>query len=133
MAKCKKLRRIKTEVCIGNMTKRIVIYQRVLTPPSNAFTSSSPDYTEEEVVLATVWAMVATPKPKIFFDGVSTDDKITDIFYIRYIVGITAQNWIIYNGYRYDIDSVENMDENSLFIKINAIIRGEVDKEASEA
>jgi hypothetical protein len=74
-----------------------------------------------------------TPKGKVIFDEVSTSSNITDIFYIRYIAGLTSENWIIYNNNRYDVDSIVNLDENSLYMKLNCILRGSEDKEASQA
>ena len=52
---------------------------------------------------------------------------------VRYIDGITAKNWITYNGNRFDIQTVENVDGNNLFLQLNCIIRGDELLAASRA
>ena len=132
MAKCVKLRRTKTQVCTGSLDKLIEIYQRDLTPPTNSLTVD-PDYTETFTLLYTIWSMIETPKGKVIFDDVGEDIIITHYFYIRHVDNITAQNWIVYNGNRYDIKNVTDLEENRLYLRLECAIRGSVDKDASEA
>ena len=132
MAICKKLQRTKTQVCTGNLNKLIEIFQRDIIAPINSF-SSDPDYTESFTLLWTVWAMLQTPKGKVIFDEVGTEQRITDVFYTRFLPNITAQNWIEFEGQRYDIERVTNLEENALYLKIETIIRGDTTKAASEA
>ena len=132
MAKCVKLKRTKTEVCIGNMRYRIDIFIRTLTSPLNP-TGPIVDYTETFTLVDNVWAMIETPKGKVIFDSVGVEKRITDVFYIRFLPSITSQNWVEFNGNRYDIERVRNLEENSLFLQLDCIIRGAIDKEASEA
>ena len=132
MAKCVKLQRTKTQVCTGNLDKLIEIYQRDIEPPLNSFIAD-PDYTETFTLLYTVWSMIQTPKGKVIFDDVGTEKRITNVFYTRYLPDITSQNWIVYNGRRYDIERVKNLEENNLYLEIATIIRGDDTKAASEA
>jgi len=132
MAKCVKLQRTKTQVCTGNLDKLIEIYQRDIEPPLNSFIAD-PDYTETFTLLYTVWSMIQTPKGKVIFDDVGTEKRITNVFYTRYLPDITSQNWIVYNGQRYDIERVKNLEENNLYLEIATIIRGDDTKAASEA
>ena len=132
MAKCIKLTRTKTEVCIGNMNKRISIFTRAITTPIDP-TGFDVDYTENFTLLDQVWAMIQTPDGQTIFDGIGTEKIVSDIFYIRYIDGLTAENWITYNDNRYDIQMVENIEQNNLFQKLSCIVRGADDLAASEA
>lgn len=132
MAKCVKLQRTKTQVCTGNLDKLIEIYQRDIEPPLNSFIAD-PDYTETFTLLYTVWSMIQTPKGKVIFDDIGTEKRITNVFYTRYLPDITSQNWIVYNGKRYDIERVKNLEENNLYLEIATIIRGDDTKAASEA
>lgn len=132
MAKCVKLQRTKTQVCTGNLDKLIEIYQRDIEPPLNSFIAD-PDYTETFTLLYTVWSMIQTPKGKVIFDDIGTEKRITNVFYTRYLPDITSQNWIVYNGQRYDIERVKNLEENNLYLEIATIIRGDDTKAASEA
>ena len=132
MAKCIKLRRTKTEVCIGNMNKKIDIYARSLTTPLDPL-ASDVDYDETFTLVGNVWSMVQTPTGKIIFDSLGVEKIVTDIFYIRYIADLTSENWVIFKGNRYDIQSLQNIEENSLFQKLNCIIRGDETLAASKA
>ena len=132
MAQCIKLQRKKTQLCIGSMDRKIDIYTRSLTAPSNP-TGSLVDYGETFTLVARVWAMIDTPKGQTIFDEIGTEKIISDIFSIRYRDGITSENWIVYNNNRYDIVTVENYEQNKLALRLSCIIRGSADKEASKA
>ena len=132
MATCKKLTRVKTQVCIGSLNRKIDIFQRTLTAPLDP-ANDLVDYTESFTLLANVWAMIKTPKGQTIFDDIGTEKVVSDIFYIRFISGLTSENWIIYNSIRYDIQTIENVEQNSLFQKINCMVRGLESKDASEA
>ncbi len=132
MAKCVKLQRTKTQVCTGSLNKVIQIYERLLEAPINSL-SINPDYTETFVLLHEVWAMIKTPKGKVIFDDIGTEKRITNVFYTRHLPDITAQNWIIFDGQRYDIERVTDFEENKLYLQIDTIVRGEAAKAASEA
>lgn len=131
MAKCVKLKRTKTQVCVGNLSKYIEIYERRLKSPLDSL-SDSPDYRDEFFLLYNVWAMLETPKGKNIFDKLGIDKAISTIFYIRYLPNITSQNWVAYNGNRYDIVRVADLEENNLFLKLECIITGSVNKEGSK-
>ena len=131
MATCKKIKRLSERVCIGSLNKKINIHTRELKPP----TGTGVDYDEEFVVIENVWSMIETVAGKVFFDGTNTDQSITHNFYIRYIVGvtITAENWIEYNGNRFDIINVENLDEGNRFILMRTNQRGSDTLEVNKA
>lgn len=132
MAKCVRLQRKKTYVCTGSLRYTIQVYERDLEPPVNSL-SMTPDYTETFTLLWTLKAMIETPKGKVIFDEVGTEKRVTHVFYTRYVPNITAQNWIEYDSVRYDIERVTNLEGNKLYLKIETIIRGAIDKEATEA
>lgn len=132
MATCKKLTRTKTQVCIGSLNRQIDIFVRAITPPLNSI-GTLVDYGEDFTLLATVWSMIETPKGKTIFDEVGTEKVVTNIFYVRRLSSLTSQNWIVYKNNRYDIQMVTDLEENNLFQKIFAIIRGADTKEATKA
>ena len=95
MARCVKLKRTKTQVCVGNLSKYIQIYERKLESPLDSL-SDNPDYRDEFILLYNVWAMLETPKGKNIFDQLGNNEDITVNFYIHYLPDITSQNWIVY-------------------------------------
>lgn len=122
MARCKKIRGSSDKVCIGDMDKQINILTQALTPSS----TSSVDFTEGYVTLATVWALVKTTGSRNQFDSTQLlDERATHDFYIRYRTGITQENVIELNDEYYDILGVWNLQEDSKFIQIRARVRGD--------
>lgn len=132
MAKCVKLQRTKTKVCVGNLDKYVSIYARNIATPLNPL-DDEPDYREVFTLIYQGWAMVQTPRGPNVFDDINIDNSLTVNFYIRYIDGITSQNWVIYDDNRYDILRVTDFEKNKLFLKLACVLKGSVDKEASKA
>ena len=87
MAKCTKIYRKSSRVCIGSLNRRIIIYTRRIISP----TDNNVDFAEEFLEPKTVWAMIDTVGETIFFDDTNTDRAITHNIYIRYYKGITPE------------------------------------------
>jgi len=132
MATCKKLTRTKTQVCIGSLNRKIDIFTRNITAPLNSI-NTLVDYGEDFTLLASVFAMIETPKGKTIFDEVGTEKIVTHVFSIRAIANLTSENWIVYQSNRYDIQMITDLQENVLFQQLFAIIRGADAREATKA
>jgi head-tail adaptor len=118
--KCVKLQGTKTQSCSGDLFERITIYTRAITPPP----LDGVDFTETFVQQYIVWATISTKNGEAVFDGTNTNASITN-FIIRYIPGITFENWIDFRGDRYDILAVNNFEEKGLFYSIDTNKRGD--------
>lgn len=132
MGKCVTLQRQITKICAGSLNKLIDIYERNIQSPLNPL-FNQPDYDEQFTLLQQAWSMVVPKNGKIIFNQVSIDDTATHNFYIRFIAGITQENWIFYEGNRYDILNVTNVDENNRYLNLEAVIRGSENLNASKA
>lgn len=129
MPKCKKLRRLKRQVCIGDLDNQIVLQDRSITPPV-----SGVDATEDFTTNDTVDAKVDTSRGETIFDGVSPDGvDVTHIFTIRFITGITAETWVGFKSQRFDILDVENLEERDEWLKLRCTNRGTATNAATEA
>lgn len=125
--------RINSKVkCIGSFNRKITIFDRNISSP--AF-SVSTDVDADELFTNGIvrYASVKTLSGKTIFDSVGTERIVTTQFFIRYDKNITSENWIEYNLNRYDIVSVDNIDEGFTFLSLKCIIRGLATKEASKA
>jgi len=128
MAKCVKIVRNKSRVCIGSMRRRVKIYDRVLTGDENNI-----DFNMDFSLLWIVWGNVqASTAGSIFFDATNIANTRTHIIDIRYKKGITAENWI--SIMRVDDSEVEdyfkilsviNLDDNYQFLRLNCLLRGD--------
>jgi len=72
----------------------------------------------------TVQAIVKTERGKTLFDGVSIDQVITHRITLEFIVGVTAETWILFNGRRFDILDVENCGEKDEVLILRCNDRG---------
>ncbi len=140
MADCKKIVRPSKRVCAGALNKRIVLYNRNITPPEGL----SVDFGEDFAVKKTVWALVETVKGLILFDQVNTARDISHRIFIRFMHGfpdfpVTAETWIgllpvLQTKQRLlDVIRVENMEEENRFYMLSCSLRGVDDVPANFA
>ncbi len=127
MAVCQKIRSKRRRVCVADLDRLITIENRSITPPS----AGSVDYTETfttkdepESPSGEVWAKLETRNGESVFDATNVERTVTHKFTIRFIEGITAETWILYNGKRFDILDTENLDERNEFIVLPCNVRG---------
>lgn len=120
MAISVKVQSEKIQVCTGDLNRKITINVRNITSPSGV----GVDFNENFTVLKTVWAMVKTLSGQAVFDGTNTTKAVTHNFYIRYIPGVTFENWVLYNNQYYDILDVQNLNEQNQYILLQANLRG---------
>jgi head-tail adaptor len=132
MAVCVRVKRKKTKVCAGSLNRTIEIHSRAIATPTNIL-GAGVDYGESFTFLYKRRSMVAPIKGQVIFDGVVTEKIPTHNFFIRYTPGITAENWIVFDGGRYDIINVLNIDQNSNFLQLEARLRGDSSKQATYA
>jgi len=129
MPRCVRIKGKSRKVCLGDLDTLITLENRAIQAPvfdavdfDEEFTAPNPP----------VFAMLQTVSGKTFFDGVSTEQDITDWIYIRFDVTVTAETWVkLGDGSRLDILRVENLDRRSEFMLLHCTDRG--DKEASKA
>lgn len=105
----------------------ISIQTRSLVPPAFGSVDAGLDFVEKH----NVKALVRTTRGKTLFDGVSTDQVVTHKLGIEYLAGITAEDWVLFNGSRLDILDVENCGEANKALILTCNDRGT--KEASKA
>jgi len=120
MAECKRLRRKKRQVCIGDLDAQITLQNRAITVPSFGV----PDFDEIFSDIDTHWAKMDTVRGKTFFDGVNTETNITHEFTIRYIDGITTETWVLFESRRFDVLDFEDLEERHEWIILSCVERG---------
>ena len=61
---------------------------------------------------------------RFFNAGVS--ESITHVFTTRYtsVVTVTDQEWLLYDGVRYKVDRIENINEEKKFLRLYLIKQG---------
>lgn len=84
----------------------------------------------------TAWADIKTKSTPTFVNGVNAGISTTHIFTIRYtqsyytqLQELTQKYWVSYNGKRYNVNVLENVNEENALIRFIASVRGKDDKE----
>lgn len=93
-------------VNIGRMNRRITIqYQAGLDEDEEA--NTEPRWEE----FATVWAAISPLRGREYFAAAAVNAETTVRFRIRYRSGVSPAMRVLYNGKKYDIKSVIDVDE----------------------
>lgn len=128
MPKCSTIQRKKRKICIGDMDEQIVLQSRNITPPA----TDGVDFSETFTGKATVWAMVNTVSGQTLFDGTGTERDITHEIGIRFLSGVTAEDWVLFNDERIDIVDVQDLEERHEFMLLKCSNRGTTANAANE-
>lgn len=126
MACITKTRRIR-RICAGSLDKLIEIKARKIKAPN----ADTVDYGLEFSDLQKVWAMLETVPNVAIFDGTNTERTVSHLWYIRYIPGITFENWLKFKEQYFDIVTVENFEERDEFYLLRCNVRGDATKPAN--
>lgn len=109
------------KVCVGDLNQRITLQDRDIVPPIFGDADFTEDFTEDN----DCWAAIQTVHGKTFFDGVNQRDvNLTHEIFIRYDATVTAETWILYDSRRFDIVSVEDLDEQHTFMRLMCVDKG---------
>ncbi len=128
MAICQKIQSKRRRVCIADLDRQISIQNRAIQSPTN-----EPDYTElfsagsstsSGLVAGDVWAMIESTAGKTVFDTTGVERVVSHKITTRFFDGVTAESWILFNGNRYDVVSVENIDERGEYMVMRCVFRG---------
>lgn len=129
MSKCIRLKRKHRKICVGDLNKNCILQDRSITAPASGvdatetFTENTPD----------VWAKIETSKGETVFDGTDTEIDVTHKFTIRFLTGITAETWILFNSVRFDILDVQNFEERDEWLLLLCTNKGTTANAANEA
>lgn len=129
MPRCQFIQKKRRNVCIGDMEDQVTLENRAIQAPDFDTVDFDEEFTAPN---PPVWALIETVSGETFFDGVSTEQDITDWIYINFDATVTAETWVkLDDGSRLDILRVEDLDRRSEFMLLHCTDRG--DKEASKA
>jgi len=128
VATCDKIKGKRRKVCIGDLDRLVKLENRSITAPSDGV-----DYTEtftnkqisgSPIPSGEVWAMIESVSGETVFDATNIERDVTHRIYIRFISGITASTWILFEGIRFNILDVEDLDFRHEFQLLRCTIRG---------
>lgn len=128
MAVCVNIRGKRRAICIGDLDRLITLENRAIQSPRDGV-----DYTElftdkpivdSPLSPGDVWSMIETVSGKTVFDSTNIERVYSHKFYIRWIPDVTSETWILFDGERYNILSVEDLDARKEFLLLKATARG---------
>lgn len=131
MPRCIPLRRKKRQPCIGDMDNEITLQARAIKPPLSGVDASEQftDAASGDVI----YALIETRSGETVFDDTNTERDVTHRFIIPFVDGITAETWISFNGDRFDILGVEDLEERHEYLLLRASNRGLDSNRANDA
>ncbi len=126
---CTKIRGKNRQLCAGDLDRKITLTDREIQTTE----IGAPDFGEDFPNPITRWAMVVTESGDEFFAFNNLNKAVTHSFYCRYDSAVTAQNYIEFEGDRYDILSVEDLDERHEWLRLKCTILGDETKPSNFA
>lgn len=124
--KCQSIKKNNKKICIADFDKKIKIQAYSLKLSNVADTEIN------FIDIAEVWAFIKTRNNANFIANVNIDETITIEFYTRYInVDFDKQIFIEYEGKRFKINSIEDIDKDDKIIIFRATERGNKDLNAN--
>ncbi len=130
MSECKNIRKKHRKICAGDLVDFGTISSRDIKAP----TSGDVDFSEEFIVKEQdAFMLIETKRGESLFDEVGVEQDVTHHVYVRYMVGLTFQDWIDVEDQRYDIIDVEDLDNRHEFQLCRCTNRGLNTKEATHA
>ena len=122
---CKKTKNEKKRYCLGDFRHSI----RILNGKTFATTG---DYDVENNTILSTRAIVKTTSGSVFHNGVVIQTDTTHKFTIRFTQTQISKNYmILFKEEYYNIESIENENEDSLYLIIRASKRGDSKKESA--
>lgn len=128
MPQCIPVKKKFRKVCLGDLRDRIVIQDRNIKAPQNGV-----DYSEQFDRGRKRRAMINTVRGSVFFDDLGQQTVITHDIYFRYDKSLTTQNWILFDGKRFKILELTNLDERRRWLLAECTDKGDKNKLASGA
>lgn len=123
---CGSIKRKADKICIGDLKRLINIIDRKIEPAEVSHTMNFDDF-------VSVKARIDTRRGGAFFNGVNMEDAPTHFFYVRFGVAIERNYTIEFNDSYYLVSNVENLNEESRFLKVSATKNGPKSNEANWA
>lgn len=127
---CKTIKKQANKICISKLNAKIEIQ-------TSSFQNADAPGEESSLVfntISTTWSMVKTANNLNYNNGVNADSSITHLFYIRFnpSMDFFQELFILYKNRRFNVNSIENIDEENKYFVLYAVERGKDDKLASQ-
>jgi len=129
MPRCVRLKRKHRKVCVGDLNNTITLQNRDITAPQSGFDATE-SFTTNTL---DAWAKIETSRGETVFDGVDTEVDVTHVFTIRWLSGITAETWILFDGERFDILDTQDLEERNEWLIMKCTNKGTTANAANEA
>lgn len=125
MTICVKINGKKRRLCGDELDRILILQNRTITAPIGG---DDVDYGEafDDLSDDTPCMIKTRPVGTTFFGGVTNTEETIDIeFYIRFEEGISTETWIEFEGDRYRILHVEDLDKRHEWLKLVCTERGD--------
>jgi SPP1 family predicted phage head-tail adaptor len=130
MPECKNIRKKHRKICAGDLRDYGQISSRQITTPTSGGVDFGEVFTVKE---ADAFMMIESKRGEKIFDDVDVEQEVTHHIYIRFLAGLTYEDWVIVEGNRYDILDVEDLDNRHEFQLLRCTNRGLATKPATNA
>ena len=123
MARCRKIRRTKTQLCVGDKSCLVTLWDRDIKAPDTTTTAATERYSDP----CAIWASISTPRPvELFADNNTLLGTVTHKIGIEYIPRVlsVARTRIEFEGQYYRLLRQEDPEERHLELILSCELIG---------
>lgn len=110
--------RVTSRTDIGNMNRRIDIVE------AGQVSDGAGGYEDSFTVIKTVWGEIKTVGGREYIQAKQAQAEITHKVIMRYTAEINHSNLLSFNGNKYDIQYIINIDEENKYLELHVLRRG---------
>ena len=127
---CKTIKPNVSRICAADFNRKITI-QYTSSASNNSPNSNAKTEFKD---LIEVWAMVKTNVNSDFIQNVNIEKSLNIDFFVRYtsLIDFERELWVEFNGNRYKVGSVDNIDKRNTLIRLRASERGKKTVQANQ-
>lgn len=121
----------KSGIPVKSLNQKAIVQTRAMVGSHFGIT----DLTEQFIDLGVLWGKFETDKKGYqSFGGAGISESITHVFTTRYtnVITVTDQEWLLYDGVRYKVDKIENINEEKKFLRLYLIKQGSSELPAND-
>lgn len=126
---CESIKPNINKICISDFKNRIKIQYRSIAPVNSPDANLTVSFTD----VISCWSLIKTGTSNNWINGVNTGETNNTDFFIRWTASVdfAREIWILFDGNRFKISNIDNIDKQKNIIRLRSVEKGDKDINAN--